>query len=76
VLTLITPGALGERMLDLDVKLYSLGMREGRVRPADILNLPRVVRQAKPTLIHGWMYHGNLAASIGSLTSLCFAPVV
>jgi glycosyltransferase involved in cell wall biosynthesis len=37
---------------------------------ANVLGLRRLVREVRPALVQGWMYHGNLAASLAAR----FAP--
>ena len=63
VLSLLPPGPLAERITACEVKVHTLGMRRGLVGPGAMLRLPRIVEAIGPDLIHGWMYHGNLAAS-------------
>jgi len=76
VLSLLAPGLLGQRVTDLSADLLSLGMTEGNVGPANLVKLAKIVRQTNPDILHGWMYHGNVAASVGTMLSLRFAPVV
>ncbi|MWV27577.1 glycosyltransferase [Aurantiacibacter rhizosphaerae] len=63
VLSLLPPGPIAERITACGVKVHTLNMRRGAVGPAAMLRLPRMVEAIAPDLIHGWMYHGNLAAS-------------
>jgi len=44
------------------VAVESLGMPPGRPTLAGVRALSRAVRRVRPDLVHGWMYHGNLAA--------------
>lgn len=76
VLSLLRPGPIGERIRALDVPLLTLGMRQERPLSPAILRLVRVARSVRPTLIQGWMYHGNLAASLGALLSGRRPPVI
>ncbi|MGB3797864.1 MAG: glycosyltransferase [Alteraurantiacibacter sp.] len=63
VLSLLPPGPIAERITACGVKVHSLDMRRGFAGPAAILRLARMAQAIAPDLIHGWMYHGNLAAS-------------
>jgi glycosyltransferase involved in cell wall biosynthesis len=45
------------------IPVHFVGMKPGKLpSPGKIWNLVRLVRRLNPRLIHGWMYHGNLAA--------------
>lgn len=75
VLSLCDEGAFGPRIRALGVSVYSLGMQRGVPGPMAISRLRKVVRANRPDLIQGWMYHGNLAASLAG--ALAFGrPVV
>ena len=50
----------------LRVPLFTLGLAQGDWRVAAIWRLARILRTASPELLQGWMYHGNLTATIGS----------
>ncbi|MCZ8546585.1 glycosyltransferase [Mesorhizobium qingshengii] len=75
VLSLLSPGPLGAQVKSTNSRLMSLGMTE-RPRPRDVVRLARSISGAAPDLLHGWMYHGNVAASLGSVLGLNFAPVI
>ncbi|WP_070989950.1 glycosyltransferase [Halofilum ochraceum] len=62
VLSLGDEGTYGSRIRALGVRVYTLGMRRGLPGPAALARLNAVVRKTRPDCIHGWMYHGNLAA--------------
>lgn len=66
VLSLGDEGTFGPRIQALDVPVYALGMRRGVPGPAALWRLSRVVKRLKPDIIQGWMYHGNLAASVAA----------
>jgi glycosyltransferase involved in cell wall biosynthesis len=51
----------------LGVPVRTAGLQQGQLTLAGLLQLIRLTRQAQPDLIHGWMYHGNLAAQFVSL---------
>ena len=63
-------GTIGERLIALGVAVEAVGLRRSG---ASIARLPRLLgsaRRFRPHLVHGWMYHGNLAASaIGALAT-------
>ena len=66
VVTLSDGGELCERVKDLGVQVYSLGMRSPAPSPRSLVRLIRLMRWLDPDLIHGWMYYGNLAAQFAA----------
>ncbi len=62
VVSLATRGPVSAEIEALGVPVWHLGI----VNPLRVLQaawrLARIVRQFRPEVIHGWMYHGNLAA--------------
>ena len=64
VLSLLTPGAVGGRIAALNVPIVSLGMREGRPLAPAIFGVGRIARAIAPDVVQGWMYHGNLTATL------------
>ncbi len=73
VVSLVDRGTFGDRIEALGIPVYTIGMKRGMPTPAAILRLIRTVRQLKPDLIQGWMYHGNLAAQ---LARVFFSPKI
>ena len=59
-------GTLAARAAALRVVTFTLGLAQGSCHVGGLWRLWRVVRTAAPDLVQGWMYHGNLAATIGS----------
>jgi glycosyltransferase involved in cell wall biosynthesis len=76
VLSLLAPGAIGARISGMDVPLLSLGMRQERPLSPAMLRLIPIARSLRPSLLQGWMYHGNLAASGCALLSGRRIPVI
>ncbi|MDZ5698923.1 glycosyltransferase [Chelativorans sp. M5D2P16] len=76
VLSLLPAGAMAASLPQRHASLHSLSMQRARPRSRNVLDLRRLVRQQSPDIIHGWMYHGNMAGSLGSLLSFTFAPVI
>jgi glycosyltransferase involved in cell wall biosynthesis len=69
VLSLLGLGPVGARMSAMGVPLLTLGMHQERPLSLAMLRLIPMARQVHPSLIQGWMYHGNLAASTCALLS-------
>ncbi len=59
---------LQRELREQGVQVFDLGMTPGRLpTPAVIARLRRAVAGIRADVIHGWMYHGNLAASLARL---------
>lgn len=66
VISLGGHGTFGEKFERIRVPVYTLGMRRGALNPVAIVRLRRLVRALRPILVQGWMYHGNLAATLAT----------
>lgn len=66
VLSLRDEGSTGAPIRALGVPVDTLGMRAGLPGALALLRLWRQVRAFRPDVIQGWMYHGNLAASLAA----------
>lgn len=64
VITLMGRGPITERIESLGVTVQSLGMEQGE-RPTigKLRTLIHKIEAEQPSLIQGWMYHGNIAAT-------------
>lgn len=77
VITLLTKTTkLGTLIEKLGVPVHSLEIHRGQIPISAIFRLRRLIRVIKPNLIQGYMYHGNLFASIGCLISNLKIPVL
>src|SRR5829696_6281140 len=80
VISLSDGGSMRERIEALGVPVYSLGMQPGRPTPAAASaaawRLIRRLYKIRPNLIHGWMNHANLAATLASASLLKRVPVL
>ncbi|WP_298569789.1 glycosyltransferase [uncultured Aliiroseovarius sp.] len=65
VISLVPSGPIAPDIEALGVQVADLGLSPGRVTPAALWRLRRLLRDAKPDIVHGWMYHGCLAAWAG-----------
>lgn len=59
----------------LGVAVRTLGMRRGLPTPGALWRLRRIVGELKPDLVQGWMYHGNIAATLAAKPNAAM-PVV
>ena len=64
VISLSDKGTIGPQIEALGVPVITLDMPIGRPTLAGIIKLRRGIHGLQPDLIHGWMYHGNLAATL------------
>jgi len=64
VISLSDAGTMGSQIEALGVPVATLGMQGGRPSLAGLLKLRAVIKALHPDLIQGWMYHGNLAATL------------
>lgn len=67
VISMRDGAGLRDEIEALGIPVYRLGIRGSLPGPASVYRLLRLVRQLNPDLIHGWMYHGNLAAQVASV---------
>ncbi|MDF5706264.1 MAG: glycosyltransferase [Nostoc sp. S4] len=75
VVSLMHYGTWGDRIVNLGIPVYTIGMKPGKLKLVDIWRIIHIVRQLKPDLIQGWMYHGNLAAQFVKLFIFRQVPV-
>lgn len=65
VVSLMPGGVVARQIESLGVSVRSLGMRRGRLGFVPLQELRAILRECAPDAVQGWMYHGNLAATIG-----------
>jgi glycosyltransferase involved in cell wall biosynthesis len=66
VVTLRDGGALVARARIAGAAVVSLGMRTRMPSPRTVARLGAGLRAFAPDVLQGWMYHGNVAASVGA----------
>ncbi|MCC6953612.1 MAG: glycosyltransferase [Deltaproteobacteria bacterium] len=76
VLSLLEGGPVGEQLRAAGVPVHVLGMRAGIPGPISMLKLRSIVRTVRPDVLQGWMYHGNLAASVAKRFAHSGTPVL
>jgi glycosyltransferase involved in cell wall biosynthesis len=64
VISLADGGALKDKFAALGVAVHSVGMKKGVPTPGSVYRFARLMKQIKPDMVQGWMYHGNLAAQL------------
>ena len=76
VISLMPPGAIGDDISALGVPMFSAEMQKGSTSLMALFKLRKITRQVAPDILHGWMYHGNLAASLTALGMKRLPPVI
>lgn len=66
VVALGPPGSLSARVSAM-AQLHHLGMNPARPWPRDLRQLRRIIRVSGPNVVHGWMYHANIAATLATI---------
>lgn len=66
VISLTDGGKHADSLRAAGVPVHSLGMPAGKPTPGALLKLRALTRQIAPDLLVGWMYHGNLAATLAA----------
>jgi glycosyltransferase involved in cell wall biosynthesis len=69
VISLSDKGTLGAKIEALGVPVFALGMPVGRPTLGSIIKLRQLIKKLQPDLIQGWMYHGNLVATLAKFFS-------
>ncbi len=70
VVSLVDGGEIGDQLRTEGFAVHGLGLKSAMVTPGAVWRLRRLARELRPRVIQGWMYHGNLAATLMSF----FAP--
>jgi glycosyltransferase involved in cell wall biosynthesis len=75
VLVMTTCGPLKERILASGSELIEVRADRGRIPIGAIQRMKGAFRAAAPDVVQGWMYHGNLAATVLNGLSRTRVPV-
>ena len=76
VIVLMDKGILGARFEEAGIKVYEAGMPRGRPTISAFRRITRLLDQLEPDLLQGWMYHGNMAASLSIFFTKKKTPVL
>jgi glycosyltransferase involved in cell wall biosynthesis len=76
VLSMLKPGPVAPKIEATGAAVTSLGMSGSTLMPRHVLRLSSLVKATAPDLLHGWMYHGNVAASLAVLVGRRRTPVI
>jgi glycosyltransferase involved in cell wall biosynthesis len=67
VVSLGDEGTIGPRIAALGVPVHCLRLQRNAPNPIRVLSILSLAQRIDPQLIQGWMYHGNLMASVAAL---------
>jgi glycosyltransferase involved in cell wall biosynthesis len=70
VISLTDLGVYGPRLNELGVDVSALGLSRGQISAGALWRVVRLIRRSPDCLVQGWMYHGNLLASLACLIAL------
>lgn len=77
VVSLTAGGAIGDALRVAGSPVEDVGLPLGRIPGlGGTVRLGRALRRSSAGIVHGWMYHGNLAATAGTLLSGRCRPVI
>jgi glycosyltransferase involved in cell wall biosynthesis len=65
-----------DRFCDIGVPCHLLGMRPRLDASWRVLHLATAFRDLKPDIVQGWLYHGNVAATVAAAVTRSGAPVM
>ena len=74
VISLIDEGSYGNKIRALGIPVHSMKMRTDLSIFRSILSLRSIIKKLAPDVLQGWMYHGNLAATVAKY--FCSGEVV
>ncbi|WP_395003067.1 glycosyltransferase [Cypionkella sp.] len=66
VISLMDEGVYGARFVELGVPVTTIKLNRGRLSFGGLRRLMQNLSEDPPNILQGWMYHGNLAATLGS----------
>ena len=65
VISLMSEGYYGPLLKEHNIPLRCLNMKSGQINIQSVIKLMQIIKNQKPDIIQGWMYHGNLAGLLG-----------
>ena len=66
VISLMSEGYYGPLLKEHNIPLTCLNLNRGQINIESVIKLKQIMNNKKPDIIQGWMYHGNLAALLGT----------
>jgi glycosyltransferase involved in cell wall biosynthesis len=66
VISLTTLGEVGRRIEALGIQVHAIGMKPLRPSPLKFIRLVKLIRNARPQVVHTWMYHADLLGGLAA----------
>ena len=63
----MSEGYYGKSIKKKKIPVFSLNLNRGQITFYAIKRLRKILIEQKPDIVQGWMYHGNLAALLGTI---------
>jgi glycosyltransferase involved in cell wall biosynthesis len=76
VISLAHRGEIAPKIESSGIPVYFIDMKPGQFSFSGFLRLIRLLRELKPDLFQGWMYHGNLVAFFSNFFLQKRVPIV
>jgi glycosyltransferase involved in cell wall biosynthesis len=76
VVVLMDGGHNWDRLKGAGIEVESLGFPRGSATPRLAWRVIQAIRRQRPDVVQGWMYHANVAATIGTTTRRQHTPLV
>ena len=69
VVSLVAPGIVGDKIRDLNIPVYHLGLSRGSFSPGAFVSLSKMLVKTKPDIIQTWLYHSDLLGLLAAKTT-------
>ncbi|MGE0030067.1 MAG: glycosyltransferase [Steroidobacteraceae bacterium] len=66
VVSLTTPGTIGESLRAEGVRVHALGMTSPLGAPVALWRLTRIIREFRPRVVQTWLYHADLLGGLAA----------
>lgn len=76
VLSLSDLGHYGPELQTMGFAVYALNLRTPRGLLIALVRLRKLITQISPNVIQGWMYHGNIIASLANFIMRSSLPII
>lgn len=64
VVSLMSNGYYGDKLLSSNIQLYCILFTRGRINFSGLLKLNKIIRSEKPDIVQTWLYHADLIGGI------------
>ena len=64
IISLMSKGVYGERLISSGIHVYTLNMSRGRISVSGLIKLYRLLKLIRPDVVQTWMYHADLIGGV------------